>query len=72
MSLYNRVFYLLVFIGVGLNAADSVSELVNNQEHFEKQKEIFENLEQKKIRFSNDTIYKSLNYLKLKMKSVLL
>jgi hypothetical protein len=53
MSLYNRVFYLLVFIGVGLNAADSISELVNNQEHFEKQKEIFENLEQKK-----DTVLK--------------
>lgn len=53
MSLYNRVFYLLVFIGVGLNAADSISELVNNQEHFEKQKEIFENLEQKK-----DTVFK--------------
>lgn len=53
MSFYKRVFCLFIFIGVGLNAADSISELVNNQEHFEKQKEIFENLEQKQ-----DTVVK--------------
>ncbi len=47
MNLYNKVFLFFVFMSVSLGASDNVGELIDNQEHFAKQKEVFENLEQK-------------------------